>query len=234
MKLSSKQISENYRLCYDFTYSLLQKDFNLRGQKIHSENTELVDLIQSVIGHEDIVNLIQTVPFGFQNYKQTILDILPQVKKSLFPDVRKKRYISLNDEKFKFIEESLVSDTSEKNNHVQNKDVYPIDNLLTPDLAEYFKNQLVANNPNIAESVIRLPKSTKDLGAFKKNLNQKVYLFKKFYPDGKIEINQNIDVSKSISKKQLINTYLNVYLEIDKFFPKVFFKRIQINAPQYW
>ena len=220
MKLSSKQISENYQLCYDFTFDLLQKDVNLRGQKIYIENAELVDLIQSVIGHENIVNLIQTIPFSLQKYRQPMLEVLPEVKKSLFPDVRKKRYFSINDDQFKFIVHDLVSDDSENSIHAQNNDLYPIINLLETDLADYFKNQLVANNPNIVDTVIRLPNTSKELYEFKKNLNQKVYLFKKFYPDGKIEINQNIDVNKSISKAQIVDSYLKVYLGIEKFFPK--------------
>jgi hypothetical protein len=223
MKMSSNQVSENYQRCYDFTFSLLQKDSYLRGQKFYHENTELVDLIQSVIGHESIVNLIQTIPFSLQDYQQPIKEVLPEIKKSLFPDVNKKRYFSINDDQFKFIENTLVSDESETNVQTQNTNLFPIINFLTADLADYFNNQLLANNPNIIDTVLRLPNTPNELNAFKKNLSQKVYLFKKFYPDGKIGINQNIDVSKSLSKSQIVDLYLKVYLEIEKFFPKNFF-----------
>ena len=91
MKLSSEQISKNYQRCYELTSKLLQKEFNLRGHKTNNESAELVDLIQSVVGHESIVDLIQNTPFSLQKYQQPIQEALQVVKKSLFPDVRKNK-----------------------------------------------------------------------------------------------------------------------------------------------
>ncbi len=225
MKLSSEQISKNYQRCYELTSKLLQKEFNLRGHKTNNESAELVDLIQSVVGHESIVDLIQNTPFSLQKYQQPIQEALQVVKKSLFPDVRKKRYFSINDEQSKYIEVYLVSEDSEDSIKTQNIDLHSIVNLLSSDLTEYFKNQLLLNNPYIADTLIRLPKTKKELETFKKNLNRKVYLFKKFYPDGKIENYKNINISKSLSKGQIINSYLKVYLGIEKFFPKNFLQK---------
>ncbi len=80
MKLSSEQILKNYQRCYELTSKLLQKEYNLRGHKINNECAEHIDLIQSIVGHESIVELIQTTPFNLQKYQYPIQEALQVVK----------------------------------------------------------------------------------------------------------------------------------------------------------
>jgi hypothetical protein len=225
MKLSTEQISESYQCCYEYTSNILQKNIKLRGYDSLTENPEIIDLIQSVVGHESIVELLQQVPFSTTKYNQPIQSAINEVKKILFPDVSKKRYISINDERYGFVGNSFVA----KNNQQETTDAKIsldiIYDLLANDLWEYFTNKLLVNHPQILNSVIRIPDSKKEIETFKKQLNNKVYLFQKFYPDGKIDIKDSIDVSKSLNKNQIINVYLKVYLDIEKFFPKNFLQK---------
>jgi len=222
MKLSSEQISKNYQDCYELTSKLLQKDYNLRGQESQNEQPEIIDLIQSVVGHETIVELIQKIPFSTAKYNQAIQTAINDVRKFLFPDVNKKRYFSINDERYSFFENCFADDKIQKKSESKNIDLLSITDLLSMELRGYFVNKLLLNNSQISDFIIRFPNSQREMDVFKKQLNLKIYLFKKFYPDGKIEFKGFTDTSKSLSKNQIINIYLKVYLDIEKFFPKNF------------
>jgi len=227
MQLSSKQISQNYQQCYKLTSSLLSSEFQLKGHKLHINNPEMIDLIQSVIGQEDVVDLIQFTPYNKQMYQSPILKSIDEVKKSFFPEVNKKRFFSINDERFRFLENHLAAEESIKN--ISNKDskkksLPKICSLLKPELSKYYKNKLLKNNPSIEKILIRFPTDQKK---FKHQLNQKIYLFKKFYPDGQIEFTETKEVQLPLTKQQVIDIYLKVYLDIEKFFPKNF---LQYNA----
>ena len=76
--------------------------------------------------------------------------------------------------------------------------------------------------PGSQSKIIRIPKAQDQIDIFKNNLNRQIYLFQKFYPTGDIKFNNRIDCSKSLTKNQIVNIYLNVYLGIEKFFPKNF------------
>jgi len=222
MRLSSNQISRNYQLCYELTSSLLTGESRLRGVDLQNENPEKIDLIQSIIGHEDIVELIQYKPFSKQAYESQILLSMDKVKKSLFPDVNKKRYLSINNKNLGFLENYLISEEaihSAENNKIKNISTTKICSLLKPKLKDYYKYKLLKNNPSIEKDLIHFPK---DQQKFKQHLNQKIYLFKKFYPEGKIAFTKNNDVQLSLTKQQIIDLYLKVYLDVEKFFPKNF------------
>ena len=227
MRLSSNQISRNYQLCYELTSSLLTGKLRLRGVDHQNDNPEKIDLIQSIIGHEDIVELIQYTPFCMQIYELQILKSMDEVKKSLFPDVNKKRYISIDNKNFSYLENYLVSDETIHNaedKKLKNISTTKICSLLKPDLEDYYKNKLLLNNPSIENILFNIPK---DQNKFKLHLNHKIYLFKKFYSDGKIEMTNVADVNHPLNRKQIIDIYLKVYLDIEKFFPINF---LQTNA----
>jgi hypothetical protein len=225
MFLTANQISKNYQECYELTSTLLQKVLNFRGHQTQKNEPEIIDLIQSVIGHESIVELIQYIPFNLHTYQPLIIKTIDEVKKSLFPDVSKKRYFSINNKQYKFLENQLVSKETAESKELKNNDLTEIQSFLHPSLVDYFKNKLRVNNPFINNKVICLPKNQKEIEKFKKNFNQKIYLFKKFYPDGKIDFTINVDVNKDLRKVQIIDVYLKVYLDIEKFYPKNFLKK---------
>lgn len=224
MQLSSQQISNNYQLCYEYVSKILRKGLDNKCNKLFIDNQELIDLTQTVIGHESIVKLIQSFPFNELNYDLYIKAAIDEVKKSFFPDVNKKRYFSINDERYEFLENVFSSEKvyQEVEQNDTNFDV--VCEFLPVELREYFRHKLIVNHPNILNTVIRIPASKNQKYSYQKELIRKIYLFKKFYPEGKISFYDQNEYKLKLNKQRVIDIFLKVYLGIEKFFPKNFLK----------
>jgi len=225
MYLTQKQISENYKKCFLFTSELLKKEFHKRGHEFSENNSQSIDLIQSVIGHDLIVNLIQNEYFSPESYTISINHAISEVKKILFPDTRKKRFLSLDDEQYEFLINDLSYDTNKTETGDGDNRIERIYSFLSPDVQYYFENILLSKNPSLVNSIIRLPKAKSEFQLFIQKLEQKLILFKKFYPNGDIDLSANIDNQNVMTKKQIIDSYLYVYLGINKFFPPNFLQK---------
>lgn len=219
MSLSAQQISINYQKSFQLTSELLQKEFNSRGRDYNEIDADNVDLIQSVLGHDYVVNLIQYTLFDKRKYADRLKLAIDDVKKSLFPDVNKSRYFSIDDDRYKFLLENISENNEIISEHKPQQNLTEISECLSKSSNKYLVETLLPNNPGLVNLVKRIPNKKNEFDSFTQKLENKLRLFQKFYPEGKIDLENNFNPAKSLNREQIIDCYLRVYLEIDRFFP---------------
>ncbi|HEM49410.1 MAG TPA: hypothetical protein ENO27_04270, partial [Caldithrix sp.] len=96
MQLSRKEISQNYFEALKLALKLIHQTRRENGYSADLSPDLLTELAQSAAGSESIVNLIQSKAFNPDAYQPFLLEAIDQVKKQLFPDVKKHRFISLS------------------------------------------------------------------------------------------------------------------------------------------
>lgn len=225
MLLSQEIISENYQRCFSLTSKLLQNDFNSRGYHFNENDPAIIDLIQSVIGDDRVVQLIKTQPFCDHDYSDSLKIALDEVKRILYPDSRKNRFLSINDEKYHFILENLSLNDQKENFESSESQLNGILKHLSKTANNYLSNKLLTNHPELFRLFCRIPPKNDDLKWLISETERKLQLFQKFYPNGKINIKNNINSEHTLSEQQIIDCYLSVYLGIERFFPVNFLQK---------
>lgn len=85
------QINKRYALVYSFCQKILQKKLQSRG----TDRTISTQEIQSIIAHPLIVGLIKNHQFDEKVYKLPLQKAIEETRKELFPDLAKKRFVTL-------------------------------------------------------------------------------------------------------------------------------------------
>ncbi len=219
MNLSQQQISKNYQESFQLTSELLQQEFNSRGHDYNEINNENIDLIQSVIGSDFVVGIIQNKPFKKSDYLDVLLIAINEVKKTLFPDVSKKRFFSIDDDRNKFLLENLPEDDEIEAKCPPANSLSEISENLSTSSHKYLIETLLPNNPGLINLVNRVPCARIEFDSYIINLEKKIHLFQQFFPEGKINFDNNINPITPLTNKQIIDCYLKVYLGIERFFP---------------
>ena len=96
MKLSAHEITQNYYSGYQLALDIIRQRHETMGFGSVLGSAESIDLAQSVFGCERLVSLIQAVKFDRQVYSRVITEEVDKLSKELFPDVGKRRFISLD------------------------------------------------------------------------------------------------------------------------------------------
>ena len=84
MNLPEKQVLENYNKSFEFISFLLEHEINRKGYLYDSGKKEYNDLIQTIIGHENVVKLLQEKIFSQAVYEPVILKAMNETKKDFF------------------------------------------------------------------------------------------------------------------------------------------------------
>ncbi len=228
MPLTSDQISQNYKKCFDLAVKLIAQSNRTRGYEIDKSNQQLIDLAQSVTGDENIVRLIQDTLFNPPEYEPALRAAIDTVKNELFFDVNKKRFLSLDKHNLDFL---IYNNPSETETVVDLRDEdqeLKLLNILESKLSQngftYLKNRIL---PQISDWQIGIRRlfHLKNIEIKEQELSKienKIKLIRRFYPKGNIPVTSNLDGREPLDEKQIINCYKNVYIEIEPRFPPYF------------
>jgi hypothetical protein len=220
MPLTSDQISLNYKKCFALSVKLIAQSNRTRGYESDKSNQQLIDLAQSVTGDENIVRLIQDTLFNPPEYEPALRAAIDTVKKELFFDVNKKRFLSLDKHNLDFL---ICTNPSETETIVDLRDEdqeLKLLNILESKLSQtgftYLKNRIL---PQISDWQIGIRRlfHLKDIEIKEQELSKiedKIKLIRRFYPKGKIPVTSNLDATltaenRSTKSRSLIVTKMS-------------------------
>jgi len=207
---------------------LLHK-MNGRGYNPDPLHPEFIDLVQSVLGHEPVVRLIQHTVFSRRTYRPQLLRSIDQVKKELFPDLGKHRFTHL-------LPEQPAPEEPEENGRTENQPFFqPDENAILHYLRQhlpepsydYFRGKLL---PNLPGGLTALRKNFSNPHHFQRRSNlhsvaQKIEMIRRFFPNGILPDWQKLSAKSRLDEIDITNLYLLVYLEIEPKFPSHFLRR---------
>ena len=229
MPLSREEISKNYFETLKLTSKLIHQSRRDKGYSVDLSPAVVTELAQTAAGSESIVNLIQTELFDPTTYQLLLLDAIDQCKKQLFPDVKKRRFISLSQTDLEISTEDHLETDESPIFHIENTASLLFHNLkskLNPEDFNYINQHL--QNKSINLSVLFRALNINAEYRFEpdfKIITHKISLLRKFYPFGKIFDSSQIDVLQKLNEDIILNCFKNVYLGIETSFPLLFLKR---------
>lgn len=233
MLLSASQVSKNYSECYRLTASLLKQKFLRRGFDADPGHPEFIELCQSVIGHENVVLLLQTKNFIPADYQPVLEKAIDEVKRIFFPDICKKRFISLDTLESDSLayQEEWATDPEPVAFPEEKEMAERLRKILSVESFEYFKNHLLPRLTDLDYSLqylLQSPRLNADASSSAK-IEKKIRLLRQFYPDGNIVFIGTVDGLGDLSDQQIIHIFLNMYLGLERAFPVNFLQRDGIN-----
>lgn len=234
--LSAAQISQNYQECYRLTGQLLKQKFSQRGFEADPDHPEFVELCQSVVGHESVVLLLQSEPFAASRYRPALEMAIDEVKRLLFPDTRKKRFVSIDSLETDFglsSEDSclpepewLVGDPPTPGGNGE-RVLALLEQKLDRELFAYFREVLLARFPQELENIgllVRPPQAGESQLPLQE-IETRLRLLRRFYPDGNIQFTARLNGLDTLDDLTVTNAYLNVYIGLERSFPANFLQR---------
>ncbi len=229
MSLSIKQVSQNYQECYRLICRVMESHLGRQGHEADLSRPEIVELCQSVLGHEPVVRLLQQKPFRESVYQSVVQQAVDEVKKMLFPDVAKKRFVSIEavGEKGWHCETQIEWEDEQLSVSHPERVITYLQEHLSPPSFRYLTEVLIARQK------IPLPYGTGSTGHSRSSLSslpieqieQKLKLLRRFYPEGEIRDTSRLNGLEDLTESQVIHAYLNVYLGIERFFPPNFLQK---------
>lgn len=224
--LTNSQIQDNYERSYALTLDLVRRRRKKQGFDPAVEGDRNVELAQSVLGSERLVRLIQTTPYDRDIYAEIINEETDGISRSLFPDVGKKWFVSIDKLKDDFsyeIEEQAPSPlpfeegdpdaiTSEQilshlDGRISQQDLYYLSAVLTKSGDRDF---------DWSDKVFNLIDHNIDY------LEERIRQMRRLYPGGEIFDQENVDVNRTLPEAEIIGIYKNIYLGIYARFPAHF------------
>lgn len=229
MKLSTQEITQNYYSGYQLALDMIKQKHEKMGYGSMLGTVESIDLAQSVFGCERLVQLIQTEKFDRQTYSRVISEEVDRLGKELFPDVGKRRFVSLDklhdayNVEFEQQEEAASGDT-----------------LSQFEILDYLKNKLSPERFDYLQQIFQTQKSTdkefiwneKIYRLIDQSLNYletKIDRMRLLYPDGVPFQQDQVDVRQNLNDEEIIGCYKNVYLGIYNRFPMNFLSYDTLN-----
>ena len=222
MKLSTQEVTHNYYSGYQLALDIIKQKHEKMGYGTILGSSESIDLAQSVFGCERLVHLIQTEKFDQQTYSRVITEEVEKLSKELFPDVGKRRFVSLDKLHDAYnVEFEQAEETSSADALSQFEILDYLKNKLSPERFDYlqhiFQNQKSTDREFVwNEKIYRLIDQSLEY------LETKIDQMHRMYPDGIPFLQDQIDVRQSLSDEEIIGCYKNVYLGIYNKFPMNF------------
>ena len=222
MKLSTHEITQNYYSGYQLALDLIRQKHETMGYGSMLGSAESIDLAQSVFGCERLVQLIQTEKFDRQIYARVITEEVDKLSKELFPDVGKRRFISLD----KLHDAYSVE-------FEQSEEPPAVDALSQFEILDYLKTKLSSERFDYLQHIFQNQKATdrefiwnekiyRLLDQSLDYLVEKIDRMRQLYPDGVPFQQEDIDVRQNLNEETIIGCYKNVYLGIYNKFPMNF------------
>jgi len=234
--LSAAQVSKNYQECYRLTGHLLTQKFSQRGFEADPDHPEFVELCQSVVGHESVVLLLQSEPFAATLYRPALEQAIDEVKRLLFPDARKKRFVSIDSLETEFLSSAEASYSPETERQIETESspggnseqvLALLKQHIAPDLFEYLHGALLDRFPGGLENIGLLLRSHRaDTPRLPfREIEAKLRLLRQFYPGGDIQFTGRMNGLESLTDAEVAQAYLNVYIGLERSFPANFLQR---------
>ncbi len=231
MKLTPDQITNNYYAGYQLALDMIQDKQESLGFRSGGLDPEIVDLAQSVFGCESLVNLIQTTLFDKNVYTAVIEKELVTIGKSLFPDVGKRRFVSL-DKLHDDYSIDIPGETTDTNHWEQPS--YEQHEISRLEVLDYVRNKLSPENFDYLEKLFSRQTGSEREFIWNEQIFQMIdkslsYMetkltdIRRLYPDGDPFDQEEIRVKSRLTDEQIIGCYKNVYLGIYTRFPVNFF-----------
>ncbi|MCK6622231.1 MAG: hypothetical protein HUU32_02440 [Calditrichaceae bacterium] len=234
--LSAAQVSKNYQECYRLTGHLLKQKFNQRGFEADPDHPEFVELCQSVVGHESVVLLLQSEPFAASLYRPALEIAIDEVKRLLFPDIRKKRFVSIDALETEFLSSGEASYSPEAERYIEAESapggnseqaLALLKQHIAPDLFEYLHGALLERFPGGLENIgllLRSPRHNASPLPFQE-IETKLRLLRRVYPGGEVQFTARLNGLDNLGDAAVAHAYLNVYIGLERSFPANFLQR---------
>jgi hypothetical protein len=224
MQLSRNEISRNYFETLKLASNLINKSRSEKGYMKDLSSALISELAQSAAGSEPIVKLIQTEHFNADTYGCALLIAIDECKRELFPDVKKRRFISISQTGLELSSEETAAEPTHF--HLENSIsiVWHKLKLFLNDADFKYLNELLNTkslNPDLLFRVFNLHYLSGNEPDFS-HIGNKISLFRKMYPQGLIPETANPDIQPGLSETDIISCYKNVYLGIERSFPLQF------------
>lgn len=227
MTLTAAQISDNYEKTYQLTADILTQKFKARGYESDPASQDFIDLCQSVIGHETSVLLLQQESFEKTLYQPILETVIDEVKRTFFPDTSKKRFLSI-DALDRDILPAEMEEAAADNEALP--ETLPIDfyeEILTPEAFQYLTEKLLPKYEDWQTGLrlfARAAENDTDSNRYDL-LEDKISLLRDFYPNGNIAYTHEVDGLSKLDKDQVIQTFINVYIGMERSFPVNFLQK---------
>ncbi len=219
MKLTSQEITQNYYLGYQLALDIIKQKHPSMGSL--TDSAEYIDLAQSVFGCERLVELIQTEKFDRTLYARVISEEVESVSKLFFPDVGKRRYVSIDKLQDAYgveLEEEAPDQPKTEEPFSKFEILDHLKTKLSPERFEYLSVLLNSQGASDREFIWN-EKIFSMIDQSLEYLEAKIDQMRKLYPDGKPVIQDQIFVRQALTKEEIIGCYKNVYLGISQRFP---------------
>ena len=207
--LNQKVYRERYKQAEQLCRELLDKKLTIRGKSIENKDE---DLILSVLASIPVADLIMKQDFNRRVYESVLLTAIEETRKELFPDLAKKRFISLE-----IVENHIIENEFKAELQIFWQNEYENNLILRglPEKSKVYIEKLIKSHPH----------STKHL-QFKnhRHLLKNVSLITQLFPDQQVPCIQNYTYNQKLSEQQIIDVYKCVLSGIEKSFPVNFLK----------
>lgn len=218
-KLTPQEVTQNYYAGYQLAIDIIRRQHKSLGFSVADTDMDVIELAQSVFGCERLVQLIQEQKFNEAIYSAVIKEEVDQLSKSLFPDVGKRRFVSIDklhdDYNIDFSGEEVTAETPsispfEILDYLQDK--------LSPENFTYLQ-QLFAHQDAKDRDFLWNDKIYRLIDQSVGYLEEKIVQMRRLYPDGIPFQQDDIDVKRDLTESEIIGCYKNVFLGIYSKFP---------------
>ena len=228
MTLSAETLSRNYRQSLALAVQLIRQS---RGYDSDYGDSDVIDLAQTVLGTEQIVQCIKSVTFSETMYKPILSQAIEACRREFFPDVRKKRFVALEDHHGQIPDPEFLqlNQSIEQNTGSSSKDDgwSVLQRHLDPQNGRFLK-QLIHHNPgefseDRLQSLFALSKGFKESDM--QILDQKIEKLRLHYPDGRVWDTSLLDGRDDLDNQQICEVFKNVYFGLERRYPPFFLTR---------
>ncbi|KAA3617543.1 MAG: DUF4046 domain-containing protein [Calditrichaeota bacterium] len=201
-----KKFQGKYDCAFNLCSNLLCAKLKSRG--ISSE-TENITLIQSVLNSPDIVEYLVNNDFDESHLKPLLLNAIETTRKQLFPDLAKKRFISVDK-----IYSEIPSVSFSETNTVSSNERNPTQ--LSTKSKEYLNK--ISSLFKKKHQILHLSKESLEI------VERNIDTVSRFFPLGNIPDISLINVNQPLSGDEIINIYKSVLCGIERKYPVNFLK----------
>ncbi len=228
--LSAEQINQNYQQALTLCQSLLKVKFGNSDYQATSQAELFLEMAQSALAEEPVVQLLMTQPFRANDYKPVLQNALETVKKQLALELNNRRMVALEKVQHFLIDtEEVFNDSAALLQKSQNlKSVFELlENRLSPSTLNFLKHLQIVGGDDEQNTLHRFLSSFVPLqfsGHEIEHIEEKLKLLQRLYPDGQIKIVTIEDGRQALSEEEIVLCYKNILAGLERFYPPNFLK----------
>jgi len=226
-KLTARRINQNYREALALSSELAAVHLSGRGYDPEQQHEWVDNLAQSALADERVVMLLRNTPYDRARYLPILKEALDDVRKVLFPDVKKRRFVSI-DGKYEIPTE--MPDTSVYNEEpaaiTQTDDTLndKLRAVLSPEAFAYWQRYLapLARNRHLPDALCHWAQNGPPASIDGPDIEKRLQRFMKIFPDGRIPLHTK-DAACDVSEEpEALTVYKKILCGLERFYPKCF------------